>query len=107
MLSIFWQALSVAGQLPVFASHEELEHAAMHLQEEGHYHHHDGELEFDDSSNSRLHLMADAMPLGAFQASSVGVPVPDWENIPPDVTPASLIPDPILEGLRRPPKQTA
>lgn len=107
MLSIFWQALAVAGQLPVFASQEERAHAAMHIQEEGHYHHHDGAMELDDSSDSRLHLMADAMPLGALQTNGGSLPAPDWANIPPDATSVSLIPDPVLEGVRRPPKHKA
>jgi hypothetical protein len=82
MLSVFWQALAVAGQMPVFASHEALEHAAMHLQEEGHHHHDDGAVELDDSSDSKLHMMANGMPSAAVEAFTLSVPVPDWVSSP-------------------------
>lgn len=107
MLSIFWQALAVAGQMPVFASHEALEHAAMHLQEEGHHHHDDGAVELDDSSDSKLHMMADGMPSAALEVFALNVPAPDWGSSPPSPTLDSILPYPILEGLRRPPRHTA
>lgn len=107
MLSVFWQALAVAGQMPVFASHEELEHAAMHLQEEGHHHHDDGAVELDESSDSKLHMMADGMPSAALEVFALNIPVPDWGSSPPSSALDSILPYPILEGLRRPPRLTA
>jgi hypothetical protein len=107
MLSVFWQALAVAGQMPVFASHEALEHAAMHLQEEGHHHNDDGAVELDESSDSKLHMMANGMPSAAVEAFTLSVPAPDWGSSPPSAALDSILPHPILEGLRRPPRHTA
>lgn len=107
MLSVFWQALAVAGQMPVFASHEALEHAAMHLQEEGHHHNDDGAVELDESSDSKLHMMANGMPSAALEAFTLSVPVPDWGSSPLCPVVDSMLPHPILEGLRRPPRHTA
>ena len=108
MLSVFWQALAVAGQMPVFASQEELEHAAMHLQEAAHHHHHDdGAVELDESSDSKLHMMADGMPSAALEAFTLCIPAADWGNSPPSAAIDSILPHPILEGLRRPPRHTA
>ena len=107
MLSVFWQALAVAGQMPVFASHEALEHAAMHLQEEGHHHHDDGAVELDESSDSKLHMMVDGMPSAALEVFALSVPAPDWGSSPPSPALDSILPYPILEGLPRPPKRIA
>jgi hypothetical protein len=104
VVSFFWQALSVAGQLPLLAPSEEMEHAALHWQQASHHHHDDGTLMVDDSSASVLHVAADGLagapPAWAgdrFRFQAPGSAVPDAGD-------ALSLPQPILDGLRRPPR---
>ncbi|SER52762.1 hypothetical protein SAMN02982919_02552 [Giesbergeria anulus] len=106
LLSFFWQAVAVAGQIPAFASTEEREHAVLHLQEAGH-HHKDGAVSIDQSSDSVLHLVSDSLPSASLDTSLSSVFVPDWTSASPLEWVTAKLPYPILEGPRRPPKHIA
>ena len=106
MTSFFWQALSVAGQAPLLAPSEEMEHAALHWEQTGHHHHHDGSLKVDDSTESVLHIAADGVTSAP----------PAWFDDPfrletpgsaaPDMADTVSVPQPVLDGPRRPPRLT-
>ena len=107
LLSFFWQAIAVAGQIPAFASDEEREHAVLHLQEAGHHHHDDGAVSIDQSSDSVLHLVSDHLPSASLDTFQSSVFVPDWCSSSPPTLVTAKLPYPVLEGPRRPPKHIA
>lgn len=107
LLSILWQAIAVAGQLPMFATHEEREHAVMHLQEADHHHDESGVVAQDHSSDSKFHLLGDRVPSAPLVTFMPTIPSPQWENAPPSTVVLAQLPFPVLEGLRRPPRFTA
>lgn len=56
LVSFFWQAITVAGQMTLIESAEEREHAVAHVHEVAHHHHEDGSLTHGDSSDSNIHV---------------------------------------------------
>lgn len=104
LLSFFWQAIALAGQMPLLESAQEREHTVVHMHEVAHHHHEDGSLTYDDSSDSNTHVAMD----GATGSALVWhQPVLSWlqpssDPCPPALT--STLPNPPLDGLRRPPR---
>jgi hypothetical protein len=107
LLSIFWQAIAVAGHLPVLATPEEREHAVLHLQEADHHHDANGAVAQDHSSESKLHLLGDRVPGTPPVTVAPTIPSPQWENAAPGTAVLAPLPSPVLEGLRRPPRHPA
>jgi hypothetical protein len=107
LLSIFWQAIAVAGHVPMFATDEEREHAVLHLQEADHHHDESGAVAQDHSSDSKLHLLGDRAPGAPLATVTPTIPSPQWENAAPHTVVLAPLPFPVLEGLRRPPRHPA
>jgi hypothetical protein len=85
----------------------DLEHAGLHWQEEGHHHHDDGAYHMDDSNESAQHVLGDHVnPTAALMvASSRDVPL--LGSAAPGGLHKTLVPDPTLDGLLRPPRARA
>lgn len=107
-ICLFWQSLAFAGLGHSFAGHaagtDHDGHAFLHLTEQAH-HHHDGGIHLDDSSESVKHMQADGL-IGT--AGPLPSPCNFLATTPPlDPLPAfaaSRLPEPFLEGLKRPPR---
>jgi hypothetical protein len=106
LLCLFWQAIAVAGQVPAFASQEEIAHAALHLQEAAHHHHDDGSVTVDDSDDSKSHVVADGLAGVALVSFVTEAMTADWTSTPPTLDEVRHT-NPALEGPRRPPKLKA
>ncbi|MFH1814247.1 MAG: hypothetical protein ABIF28_08795 [Pseudomonadota bacterium] len=107
-LCLFWQSLAFAGIGHSVAApaggDDHHGHAFLHLTEQAHHHHEDG-IHFDDSSESVQHMQADGL-IGT--AGPLPSPCNFLATTPPlDPLPAvaaSRVPEPFLEGLKRPPR---
>jgi hypothetical protein len=107
VLAMFWQAAPSARIAVAYGAAGDSVHAALHWEGQGHHHHGDGHYHQDDSDASRWHIAADhsnaalSIPTKpghhAFDVASTSVrshgPLPG--------------PEPVLEGLLRPPRRAA
>jgi len=107
LLCLCWQALAVAGQMPLEASHEELEHAVLHWSGQGHHHDDEGTLHQDESDQSTQHIVADGVVTSpalwpdsrfSFAAQVRAAPSAADEAVPLH---------PFVDKLRRPPRLNA
>ncbi len=104
LLSLFWHALTVAGQMPLLGSVEDREHAVAHLQEAAHHHMDDDAIHYDDSPDSTIHLLADGAASNAVLWQAVALVHPSLVGYVPWVDVVAYLPDPPRDGLRRPPR---
>lgn len=104
LLSFFWQAIAVAGQVPLLESAEEREHAVAHMHEVAHHHHEDGSVTFDDSSDSNTHVAMDGAVTNALAWGPLVLGQLLTGSDPCPAALASFLPDPTPDGLRRPPR---
>lgn len=107
LLSVLWQSFAIAGQATAFADAEEVAHAALHWQEEGHHHHDDGSVTQDDSDESLQHLAFDGCLSTSVLWQSASFSFAPVGGAPPLIADEAAIPSPHLAGLRRPPRLTA
>lgn len=85
----------------------DLEHAGLHWQEEGHHHHDDGAYHMDDSNESAQHVLGDHVnPTAALMVAS-SRDFPALGSAAPGGLHKTLVPDPTLDGLLRPPRARA
>lgn len=104
LLSAFWQPFAIAGQATAFAEVEEVAHAVLHWQGEGHHHHEDGSVAQDDSGESMQHVIADGC-LGAVVVwSTICFSFAPAQAARPSLAAEAAKPSPHLGGLRRPPR---
>lgn len=106
VVSFLWQALSVAGQVPLLAPGEALEHSALHWEQASHHHHDDGTLKVDDSPESIVHIAADGVASAPPTWFDDGLRPQAPGAAAPDAVEALWLPQPILDGPRRPPRLT-
>ncbi len=107
LFAMLWQSVALARPGSTVNVLADLEHAALHWQEEVHHHHDDGSYHLDDSKDSTLHVLSD-------QLTVTTALLPDsYHHFPPSVSerPGGLqdesVPDPLLDGLLRPPRLRA
>ena len=104
LLSILWQSLALGGQAEAFADAHEVAHMAMHSLSGAHHHHDDGSVVQDDSDESWEHVVADGGVSSPFlQAATHFTLIPIYPARPPMMD-ERLLPAPLLDGLRRPPR---
>ena len=105
LFAMLWQSVAMARIGSTVNVLADLQHAALHLQEESHHHHDDGSYHLDESPDAAQHLLSDQlnattallstaphllfMPTGSAATSSLH---------------ATRVPNPVLEGLFRPPR---
>ena len=107
LFAMLWQSLAQARPGSTINVLADAEHAALHWQEEGHHHHDDGSFHLDDSPASTFHLVSDhlAATTALLQASLRHFP--PSASAPPDGLHHTRVPDPLLDGLLRPPRLQA
>lgn len=106
LMSMLWQATAVAGPMALARAGEDLAHAALHWQEEGHHHHEDGGYTADGSYESMQHIVADAALGAPFIGATPTAAFPPNGSPSPRMSPEDHLPAPALERLRRPPKRS-
>jgi hypothetical protein len=107
LFAMLWQSVALARIGSTVNALADMEHAALHWQEEGHHHHEDGSYHQDDSSDSAQHVLIDHV------SGTVALMVTASHHFPPlgSAAPGGLhethVPDPTLDGLLRPPRPRA
>ncbi len=104
LFAMLWQTVAVAQADSTLNALADLEHTALHWQEEGHHHHEDGSYHLDDSNESAQHVLSDHL------SATAALLVTSTHDFPPlgSAAPGGLnkapVPDAELEGPLRPPR---
>jgi len=107
LFAMLGQSVALAGVGSTATVIADLEHAALHWQEEGHHHHDDGAYHMDDSNESTQHVLSDHVsPTAALMVASSHYS-PLLGSAAPGGLHEALVPDPTLDGLLRPPRSRA
>lgn len=104
LFAMLWQSVALARAGSTANALVDMEHAALHWQEEGHHHHEDGSYHRDDSPESVQHVIADHVSASAALLVSTGHGFPPPESAAPAGLLKALVPDPDPESLLRPPR---
>lgn len=104
LLAMLWQATALARPGSAVNVMADLEHAALHWQQEGHHHHEDGSVHLDDSQASTLHILGDQLTVTAALLPSSEQHFPPSAAGQPGIPGDARVPDPFLDGLLRPPR---
>jgi hypothetical protein len=107
LAAMLWQSVAMARPGSTVNVLADLEHAALHWQEEGHHHHDDGSFHLDDSQASKFHVMADHLTTATALLPAVSHHVPPVSSARPGGLHDTRVPDPFLDGLLRPPRPHA
>lgn len=107
LTSLFWQSLTMAGQVGAFVQDEDLSHAVLHWVDSAHHHHDDGTVHAHEGDDGSQHIALDGalqtaalLPSLLVTASAAGpvfLPMLQERGQPP----------PWLEGPTRPPRALA
>lgn len=104
LFAMLWQSLAMARVGSTVNALADLEHAALHWQEEAHHHHEDGTYHPDDSAESMQHVIADHPSASWAMAAPASQDFPRLGSTAPGGRHAAAAPNPTLEGLLRPPR---
>lgn len=104
LFTMLWQSVALARPGSTVNVLADLEHAALHWQEEGHHHHDDGTFHLDDSQASTLHVLSDHLTATTALLSAVSHHFPPSASARPGGLHDDRVPDPFLDGLLRPPR---
>lgn len=104
LFAMFWQSLALARVGSTVNVLADLEHAALHWQEEGHHHHDDGSYHLDDSIESTQHVLSDQVTATSALLVTASHDFPPLGSAAPGGLRKPLVPDPTLDGLLRPPR---
>ncbi|MEQ1683163.1 MAG: hypothetical protein ABL916_05905 [Burkholderiaceae bacterium] len=107
LFAMLWQSVALARVGPTVNALADLEHAALHWQEEGHHHHDDGSYHLDDSIESAQHLASDHLSASLAMAAPSSHTFPALGSAAPGGLHETLVPTPTLDGLLRPPRSRA
>jgi len=107
LTSLFWQSLTMAGQVAALAHGEDFSHTVLHWLDSAHHHHDDGTVHADPGDDALQHIALDGalqtaalLPSLLVTASATGhvfLPMPQERGQPP----------PWMEGPTRPPRALA
>jgi len=104
LVAMLWQSTALARVGSTVNALSDLQHAALHWQGEDHHHHEDGSYHLDDSKESAQHMVADHLSASLGMAAP---PLHDFghlQSAAPGGLHPTLVPDPTLDGLLRPPQ---
>ena len=104
LFAMLWQAVAVARAGSTMNALGDMEHAALHWQEEGHHHHEDGSYHLDDSNASAQHVLSDHLSAAAALGVTASHHFPPLASAAPCGLHETLVPNPTLDGLLRPPR---
>lgn len=104
LFAMLWQSVTMARVGSTVNALTDMEHATLHWHHEGHHHHADGSYHLDDSNESAQHVLSDQV------SATVALMVAGVHDFPPlgSAAPGSLhetlVPNPTVDGLLRPPR---
>jgi hypothetical protein len=104
LFAMLWQSVALARAGSTVNALVDMEHTALHWQEEGHHHHEDGSYHRDDSTESVQHVISDHLSATAALLVSSAHDFPPLGSAAPGGLHQAPVPDPALEGLLRPPR---
>ena len=104
LFAMLWQTVAVARAGSTMNALADLEHAALHWQEEGHHHHEDGSYHLDDSNASAQHVLSDHVSATTALMVTASHHFPPLGSAAPRCLHDTLVPNPTLDGLLRPPR---
>lgn len=104
LFAMLWQSVALARAGSTVNALADMEHSALHWQEEGHHHHDDGSYHLDDSSESVQHVLSDHVSASAALLVSASHDFPSLASALPGGLHKAPVPDPDPEGLLRPPR---
>lgn len=104
LFAMLWQSVALARVGSTVNALVDLEHAALHWQEEGHHHHEDGSYHLDESNESAQHVLCDHVGASAALMMSSSHDFPLLGSTAPGTQHETLAPNPTLDGLLRPPR---
>ena len=104
LFAMLWQSVALARAGSTVNALADLEHTALHWQEEGHHHHEDGSYHRDDSNESVQHVISDHLSATAALLAISSHDFPPLGSAAPGGLHRASVPDPALEGLLRPPR---
>lgn len=104
LFAMLWQSVALARPGSTVNVLADLEHAALHWQEEGHHHHDDGSFHLDDSLASTFHILSDHLTVTTALLPASSHHFPPSASARPGGLQDTSVPDPFLDGLLRPPR---
>lgn len=104
---MLWQSVALARPGSTVNVLADLEHAALHWQEEGHHHHDDGSYHLDDSQASSFHVLSDHLTAATALLPASSQHFPPSACARPGGLHGAPVPSPFLDGLLRPPRLRA
>jgi hypothetical protein len=107
LAAMLWQSVAMARPGSTVNVLADLEHAALHWQEEGHHHHDDGSVHVDDSQASKFHVLADHLTSATALPPAVSHHFAPIASSRPSGLHDPRVPDRFLDGLLRPPRPHA
>ncbi|OGA99552.1 MAG: hypothetical protein A3E25_12650 [Burkholderiales bacterium RIFCSPHIGHO2_12_FULL_69_20] len=104
LFAMLWQSVAMARVGSSVNVMTDLEHAALHWQEESHHHRDDGSHQLDDSNESMQHVLNDHVSATTALLVTVTQAVPPLGSAAPGGLRAIAVTSPVLDGLLRPPR---
>jgi hypothetical protein len=104
LFAMLWQSVGVSRAGSPMNALADLEHAALHWEEEGHHHHDDGSYHPDDSNASAQHVLSDHVSATVALMVTASHHFPPLASAAPCALHETLVPDPTLDDLLRPPR---
>lgn len=104
LFAMLWQPVAMARMGSTVNLLADPEHAALHWQGPGHHHHEDGSYHLDDSNGSAQHVVADHLSASVDMAAPASDDVPPQGSTVPGGLRTTVVPNPTLDGLLRPPR---
>jgi hypothetical protein len=104
LFAMLWQAVAMAPPGSNVNVLQDIEHALLHWQEEGHHHHEDGSFHVDDSQASTFHVLCDHLTAGTALLMATPHLLPADASARPRGLYDGPAPAPFLDGLLRPPR---
>lgn len=104
LLAMLWQSVAFARAGSTVNVLADMEHTALHWQQEGHHHDEDGSYHRDDSSESVQHVINDHVSVSAALLVTSSHDFPSLTSARPGGLQQTQVPDPDPEGLLRPPR---
>jgi hypothetical protein len=104
LFAMLWQSVALARVGSTVNALADLEHAALHWQEKAHHHHEDGSYHLDDSKESTQHVLTDHVSATAALMVALSQDFPLQGSAAPGGLHDTVVPNPTLDGLLRPPR---
>lgn len=107
LFAMFWQSVAMARPGSTINLLADLGHAVLHWQHEAHHHHEDGSVHLDDSQAATFHVLSDQLTVTTALIPTVSHHFPPSASEPPGGIHGARVPEPVLDGLLRPPRALA